>query len=633
MLRRLARALRDDATFVDTLIAESGKPRYEAEGIELFYTLELTRYYTGRAGRRALADELRAPLVFANKRARVVRHPRGVVAVIGPWNWPLLNNYADCVAPLAAGNAVVLKPSEHTPLTSLRVAELARTAGVPDGVFQVVPGRGDAGAALTAAADMIFFTGSASTGKEVAKTAAERLVPVVLELGGKSPMIVLADADLPRAARAAVWSGFSHSGQVCIRTERVLVEASVADQFINLAASEIARLRQAPPQLARPDAADVDVGAITFAPQIERAERHIADAVARGGRVVTGGTRRADLPGRFFAPTLIAEATPDMDVMREETFGPVLPVMRVADAEEALRIANASPMGLSGSIWSRDARRASALARRLDAGSVCVNDVLVNYFVRRGAAGRHQGERHGLPPRPGGAAPVLPHRDHRRGPTAAGLAVAPARPPADDVPLPLAHATPAALGDEASFTRTHLINPAPRPRPRPRTRTRHRLRLNRVADEDGDEDEDEDGFIRRGSRGLVAEAFDDLQQFLEVDGLAQSAVGLQRLRLLFHRAVRAQQHDRQVAQLRVDLLDHPKFRAAHAWHHEVEQDQPGAAAVAQVLQRLLAIDSAFDGVTFVAQRLGERFAHVEVVFHDQNREVPHSFEFTRSSGD
>ena len=381
ILRRLARALRDDATFLDTLMSESGKPRYEAEGMELFYTLELTRFYTGRAGRRALADELRGPMVFANKRARVVRHPRGVVVVIGPWNWPLLNNYADCVAPLAAGNAVVLKPSEHTPLTSLRVAALARAAGVPDGVFQVVTGRGDAGAALTALADMIFFTGSASTGKQVAKAAAERLVPVVLELGGKSPMIVLADADLPRAAHAAVWSGFANSGQVCIRTERVLVEASVADRFINLAATEIARLRQAPSPLASPDAADVDVGAMTFVPQIEHAERHIADAVARGGRVVTGGKRRNDLPGRFFAPTLIADATPEMDVMREETFAPVLPVMRVADAEAALRIANASPMGLSGSVWSQDARRASALARRLDAGSVCVNDVLMNYFI------------------------------------------------------------------------------------------------------------------------------------------------------------------------------------------------------------------------------------------------------------
>jgi len=380
ILRRLARALRDDATFLDTLCAESGKPRYEAESIELFYTLELTRYYTGRAGRRALADDVRRPFVFANKRARVVHHARGVVAVIGPWNWPLLNNYADCVAPLTAGNAVVLKPSEHTPLTSLRIEALARDAGVPEGVFQVLPGRGDVGAALSAAADMIFFTGSAATGKQVAQAAAARLVPAVLELGGKSPMIVLADADLAAAAHAAVFSGFANSGQVCIRTERVLVEAAVADRFVELAAAEIARLRQAPPPLGKPDAVDVDVGAVTFAPQIDRAEKHIADAVARGARIVTGGARRTDLPGQFFAPTLIADATPEMEVMREETFGPVLPVMRVPDAETALRIANDSPMGLSGSVWSRDAARASALARRLQAGSVCVNDVLVNYM-------------------------------------------------------------------------------------------------------------------------------------------------------------------------------------------------------------------------------------------------------------
>src|SRR5262249_29826833 len=231
-LRRLARALRDDPSFLETLAAESGKPLYDAELMELFYLLELVRYYTGRAGRRALRDDLRHPLIFATKRARVVHHPRGVVGVIGPWNWPLLNNYADCVAPLAAGNAVVLKPSEHTPLTSLRVAALWRELGLPDGVFQVVPGRGEAGQALCATCDMSCLTGRAATGRQVAGGCGERRVPVVVELGGKSAMIVLADADLPRAARAAVWSGFAHSGQVCIRTERVLVEEAVAERFL-----------------------------------------------------------------------------------------------------------------------------------------------------------------------------------------------------------------------------------------------------------------------------------------------------------------------------------------------------------------------------------------------------------------
>ncbi|HVZ74810.1 MAG TPA: aldehyde dehydrogenase family protein [Polyangia bacterium] len=379
-LRRLARALRDDPGFLDLLVSESGKPTYEAEGIELFYTLELTRYYTGRAGRRALRDDVRHPLVFMNKRARVVHHARGVVGVIGPWNWPLLNNYADCIAPLVCGNAVVLKPSEHTPLTSLRVAELWKQLGLPEGVFQVVAGRGDAGAALVDRVDMIFFTGSQAVGRRIAARAGERLVPAVVELGGKSAMIVLADADLPRAAHAAVWSSFAHSGQVCVRTERVLVEAAVADSFTALCAEEMAKLRQGPQAPGRGGDGTIDVGAMTFAPQVDHAEKQIADAVIKGARVVAGGAPRGGT-GRFFSPTMLAGATPTMDVMRDETFGPVMPIMRVADAEEAVRVANDSPYGLSGSVWSRDEARAAAIARRIESGSVCVNDVLVNYFV------------------------------------------------------------------------------------------------------------------------------------------------------------------------------------------------------------------------------------------------------------
>ena len=379
-LRGLARRIRDDATLTETLVAESGKPHYEAEAIEIFYTLELTRYITGRGGRRALREEVRRPFVFAYKRARVVRHPRGVVGVIGPWNWPLLNNFADCVAPLMAGNAVLLKPSEWTPLTSMRIAALWREMGLPEGVFQVLPGRGDAGQALCDLCDMIFFTGSGKVGRQVAARCGERLIPAVMELGGKSPLIVLADADLKGAARAAVWSAFAHSGQVCVRTERVLVEASVADQFTELCRAEVQSLRQGGARNP-PEDDDVDVGAITFPPQVTRAETQIADAVARGARVIAGGVRRTDLGGTFFQPTILGDVTTEMTVSREETFGPLLPIIKVRDAEEALRIANDSPLGLSGSIWTRDAARGRALARRLVVGSVCVNDVLMNYFV------------------------------------------------------------------------------------------------------------------------------------------------------------------------------------------------------------------------------------------------------------
>lgn len=375
MLRRLARAMRDDATLIETVVAETGKPRYEAEGIEIFYVLELTRALSGRLGRRALADERRAPLLFTYKRARLTHQPRGVVGVIGPWNWPILNNYADCVAPLLAGNAVLLKPSEWTPLSSLRIAELGRDVGLPEGVFQVLPGRGDVGQALCDEADMIFFTGSQATGRKIAARCGERLIPVVTELGGKSPMIVLADADLKRAARAAAWSAFANGGQVCIRTERVLVEEAVADEFVELCRTEVARLRTGGP----PDTNDV--GAITFAPQVAVLQAQIAEATRAGARVVTGGGPLEDRPGRFFRPTILDGVTPEMDVARHETFGPVLPVMRVRDAEEALATANALPVGLSGSVWSRDNARARALARRLNAGSVCVNDALVNYFI------------------------------------------------------------------------------------------------------------------------------------------------------------------------------------------------------------------------------------------------------------
>jgi len=397
-LRRLARGIRDDARLTETLVAESGKPHYEAEGIEVFYTLELTRYYSGRAGRRALADVLRHPFVFANKRARIVHHPRGVVGVIGPWNWPLLNNYADCVAPLLAGNAVLLKPSEITPLTSLRIAALWSELGLPAGVFQVLPGRAEVGQALCDLCDMIFFTGSAKVGRQVASKCGERLIPAVMELGGKSPLVVLGDADLPRAARAAVWSGFAHSGQVCIRTERVLVEESVADRFTELCVAEARALRQG--GAAAPPADDaIDVGAITFPPQIARAEAQIADAVAHGAEIAVGSARAGAPTGSFYPPTVLTGVTPAMAVASEETFGPVLPIIRVRDAEEALRIVNESPFGLSGSVWTADEARGRAFARRMVAGSVCVNDVLVNYFIVEaplgGVKGSGLGVRHG----------------------------------------------------------------------------------------------------------------------------------------------------------------------------------------------------------------------------------------------
>lgn len=392
-LRRWRDAVLDEPAVVATLVEESGKPRQEAEGIELLYFCELIRFSIG-AARRALRQETRNPFLFVTKSTRLIRRPWGVVGVIGPWNFPILNNAADAVAPLIAGNTVVLKPSEITPLTSLLLAELWLRAGNPPGVFQVVTGRGEAGRALVDQADAVMFTGSVSTGRKVAARCGERLIPCVTELGGKSPFIVLAGASLERAAEAATFSSFIHSGQACIRTERIYVEESVADAFEALLAQRVRALRQSDPGNAGPH----DLGAVTFPRQLDLLESQLADARAKGATVLVGGKRR-EIPGNFFEPTLLTGATHDMEVMREETFGPLVPVMRVKDAEEALRLANTSHLGLNATVFGPE-KVARALARRLLSGMVIVNDVLVNYLIVEAPLGGWKasglGVRHGI---------------------------------------------------------------------------------------------------------------------------------------------------------------------------------------------------------------------------------------------
>ncbi len=395
-LKRWRDEILDDPDLVATLVGESGKPRQEAEGIEILYLCELIRFSI-RAARKALAEETRHPLLFVTKKTRLVRRPLGVVGVIGPWNFPILNNAADAVSPLLAGNAVVLKPSEVTPLTSLRLAELWRRAGNPADVFRVVTGRGDTGAALVERVDGVMFTGSVATGRKVAARAGERLIPCVTELGGKSPFVVLASADLPRAAEAATWSSFVHSGQACIRTERIYVVESVAERFETLLTERVRALRQGPPDPL--SGQGHDLGAVTLPSQLEIVERQLADAVAKGASLVSGGKRRSDLSGYFFEPTLLLGATQEMSVMREETFGPLVAVMRVADAEEALRLANDTHLGLNATVFGAPGE-AMAFARRLESGQVIANDVLVNYIVVEAPLGGWKesgiGVRHGV---------------------------------------------------------------------------------------------------------------------------------------------------------------------------------------------------------------------------------------------
>jgi acyl-CoA reductase-like NAD-dependent aldehyde dehydrogenase/choline dehydrogenase-like flavoprotein len=360
---------------VETICAETGRPADETQFAELSYGLAALEFWAKMAPGYLADEEVETASPFVRGRRLLVRYaPIGVVGDIGPWNYPLVNSFGDCIPALAAGNAVVLKPSEVTPLTSLLMAEMLAAAGLPDDVFAVATGRGATGAALVDGVDMVMFTGSVATGKRVMARAAETLTPVSLELGGKDPMIVLADADLERAANAAVAYGMSNSGQVCISVERIYVEDPVHDEFVDRVRAKVDALRQGPPG----PPGSVDVGAIIFGPQIELIDAHVRDAVDKGAGVVIGGRRGAG-PGRFYEPTVLVGVDHSMRCMTEETFGPTLPVMKVADAEEAVRLANDGPYGLQASVWTGDVERGEALARRIEAGVCCVNDAQINY--------------------------------------------------------------------------------------------------------------------------------------------------------------------------------------------------------------------------------------------------------------
>ena len=349
---------------VETICAETGRPADETQFAELSYGLSALEFWAKRGAEYLAEEEIESASPFVRGRTLKQRYaPLGVIGVIGPWNFPLNNSFGDCIPALTAGNAVVLKPSEVTPLTSLLMAEMLTECGAPDGVFQVATGRGETGAALIDLVDFVMFTGSVATGKKVMAKAAETLTPVALELGGKDPMIVLADADLERATNAAVAYGLNNSGQVCISVERIYVEDPVHDEFVEMLTEKVSTLRQGPPG----PTGSVDVGAIIFPPQIGLIDAHVADAVEKGAELSTGG-KRGEGPGRFYEPTVITGVDHSMLCMTEETFGPTLPVMRVADAEEAIELANDGLYGLQASVWTRDHDRGEQLARRIEAG-------------------------------------------------------------------------------------------------------------------------------------------------------------------------------------------------------------------------------------------------------------------------
>jgi acyl-CoA reductase-like NAD-dependent aldehyde dehydrogenase len=399
VLRRMQKWLMDNADRVtETIVSETGKTYEDARLAEVAYGGGAFGFWAKNAEKYLEDERVSSAAVAVKGKRLILRHrPLGLIGVIGPWNYPLMNSFGDCIPALAAGNSVICKPSEVTPLTSLLLAEGLRESGLPADVLQIATGRGETGAALIESCDMIMFTGSTKTGRKVAEAAARRLIPASLELGGKDPMVVLRDADVERAANTAVWGAMMNAGQTCISIERAYVEEPVYDEFVAKVSEKVRALRQG--QSGAPGS--VDVGAVTFPPQLDVLEDHVSDAIGKGARVLVGGKRGGDGAGggAFFQPTVLVDVDHTMKIMVEETFGPTLPIMKVADEDEAVRLANDSIYGLSGSVFGRDTAHAESVARRLDTGAVCVNDALVNYFALElpmgGAKASGLGSRHG----------------------------------------------------------------------------------------------------------------------------------------------------------------------------------------------------------------------------------------------
>ena len=378
VLRAREIVLRDLESIANVISQETGKPRAEAISMEIVPTLDLMHYFAINTARLLKPTRIDiGQYGLMGRSSKIIYKPLGVVGIISPWNFPWATPLDEVVMALMAGNGVVVKPSELTPFSALKIAEVFNEAQLPNGLLKIVTGDGSTGAALVeSGVDKIMFTGSVATGKRVAEAAAKHLTPVVLELGGKDPMIVLNDANLANAARAAVWGAFANAGQACASIERCYVHESIASRFTELVVNETSKLKQGPTS-----SDEIDIGAMTNERQLQIVEDHIGDAVQNGARVVIGGKRSNEERGWFHQPTVVTNVNHKMKLMRDETFGPVLPIMTFKTDEEAVRLANDSIYGLTASIFTTDIARGRELAEQIEAGTVMVNEVVYTHAL------------------------------------------------------------------------------------------------------------------------------------------------------------------------------------------------------------------------------------------------------------
>jgi len=362
--------------FIRVIQSETGKVWHEAM-IEILYIAMAIDHWTKNA-EGYLSEKIKPHWLLMNKECESIYHPKPVVVIIGPWNLPLDLNFGEAIPALVAGCCVILKPSSQTPLTSLYAAEVCQKLGFPEGVVQVVtgPGSGKATQELIKLADKVAFTGSVKTGQMVTKTCleacreTEKFTFPSLELGGKTPFIILKDANLERASNCAVWNAFANCGHYCKSAERVYVMNEIYDEFVDRVVKKTKNLRLG-----------IDYGPVITAFQLEKIREQVADAIAKGAKVLCGGEKASRPKGRWFDPMVLVNVNHAMKIMKEETFGPLLPIVKVFSPKEALTLANDSPLGLNGVIFSKNTREAKKIAKDLQVGVVTINDAMTNYMI------------------------------------------------------------------------------------------------------------------------------------------------------------------------------------------------------------------------------------------------------------